>query len=228
MLDGVDPLPTAPQPPHPALLKFRWEPALALLAAGAISLALPESLRIGPPWLLLGLVLLLLVPTTVTHKTGRHSWNHFFGILCNAVVTAALCGSLARLVAALPARKEPPVTLLASAFLLWCSNILIFALWYWRLDGGGPILRHRRLPYGSRAFFFPQLQIESGERKAMGADHWTPGFVDYLFVAFNTSTAFSPTDTLVLARWAKLLTMAQALISLSVLVLLVARGINVL
>ena len=228
MLDGVDPLPPSPSHQHAALAKFRWEPALALLAAGSISFALPESLSVGPPWLLFVLVTVLLVPTTVTHKTGRHSWNHFFGILCNAVVTAGLCGSLALLVMALPARKEPPVTLLASAFLLWCANILTFALWYWRLDGGGPMLRYRRIPYGSRAFFFPQLQIESGERKAMGADNWTPGFVDYLFLAFNTSTAFSPSDTLVLSRWAKLLTMAQALISLSILVLLVARGINVL
>ena len=140
----------------------------------------------------------------------------------------AVAGSLALLVAALPSHKEAPTTLLVSALLLWCANILIFSLWYWRIDGGGPTMRQKSAPYGSQAFLFPQLQIESGERKAMGAGNWTPGFVDYLFVAFNTSTAFSPTDTLVLARWAKLLMMAQALISLLVLVLLVARGINVL
>ena len=200
----------------------------ALLAAAAISFALPESLSVGPSWLLLALVLLLLIPTIISHQVGQHSWNHFFGIVANAVVTAGLGGSLVLLVSALPARKESPVTLLTSAFLLWISNILTFALWYWRLDGGGPMVRHHRAPYGSRAFFFPQLQIESGERKAMGVDHWTPEFVDYLFVAFNLSTAFSPTDTLVLSRWAKLMTMAQALISLAIVILLVARGINVL
>jgi hypothetical protein len=228
MLDEVDSnLTPSPHSPAPHL-KLRWEPALALLAAGGVSYALPESLSVGPHWLLLAVVVVLLVPTIVSHRTGRHSWNHFFGILCNAVVTLALCGSLVLLVKALPAHKEEPVTLLISAMLLWGSNILTFALWYWRLDGGGPVHRSRRTPYGSRAFFFPQLQIESGERKAMGADNWSPGFVDYLFLAFNMSTAFSPTDTLVLARWAKLLSMAQALISLSVLVLLVARGINVL
>lgn len=207
---------------------IRWEPALALLAAGGISYALPESLSVGPRWLLLALVLLLLVPTVLAHHVGHHSLNHFFGILSNAVITASLCGSLGLLVAALPARKEAPITLLTSAFLLWCANILTFSLWYWRLDGGGPAVRRKRAPYGSRSFLFPQLQIESGERKVMGAENWTPGYIDYLFVAFNVSTAFSPTDTLVLARWAKLLTMAQALISLLVLVLLVARGINVL
>lgn len=151
-----------------------------------------------------------------------------FGILCNFVITLSLCGSLALLVAALPARKEAPATLLLSALLLWCANILVFSLWYWRLDGGGPASRQKRAPFGSRAFLFPQLQIESGERKLMGAEHWTPRFVDYLFFAFNTSTAFSPTDTLVLQGWAKLMMMGQASISLLVLVLLVARGINVL
>ncbi len=228
MLATVDPTLPPSTHSHVPAGKIRWEPVLALMAAGGVSYALPESLSVGPHWLLLVLVMVLLVPTIVSHRTGRHSWNHFFGIVCNAVVTLALCGSLVLLVKALPDHKEDPVTLLISAMLLWGSNILTFALWYWRLDGGGPTVRSRRVPYGSRAFFFPQLQIESGERKAMGADHWSPGFVDYLFLAFNTSTAFSPTDTLVLARWAKLLSMAQALISLSVLVLLVARGINVL
>ena len=224
----VDPNLTPTTHPHVHAGKLRWEPVLALMAAGGVSYALPSSLSVGPHWLLLVLVIVLLVPTIVSHRTGRHSWNHFFGIVCKAVVTFALCGSLVLLVKALPDHTEDPVTLLISAMLLWGSNILTFALWYWRLDGGGPTVRSRRVPYGSRAFFFPQLQIESGERKAMGADNWSPGFVDYLFLAFNTSTAFSPTDTLVLARWAKLLSMAQALISLSVLVLLVARGINVL
>ena len=216
------------QPHHPTPAQIRWDPALALLAAGGISFALPESLSIGPRWLLFVLVSVLLVPTILTHRSGRHSLNHLFGILCNAVITLNLCGSLTLLVAALPERKEAPATLLLSALLLWCANVLVFSLWYWRLDGGGPASRQKRAPYGSRAFLFPQLQIESGERKFMGVEHWTPGFVDYLFLAFNTSTAFSPTDTLVLQGWAKLMMMGQASISLLILVLLVARGINVL
>jgi hypothetical protein len=210
------------------LRRIRWEPAVAVLAAGVISYVLPASLSVGPRWLLLVVESILLVPTIVAHQTGRHSVNHVFGILANSVITAAICGSLVLLVRALPARTESPTTLLISALLLWCANIITFSLWYWRLDGGGPIRRARNAPYGSRAFLFPQLQIESGERSAMGAEKWNPSFVDYLFVAFNTSTAFSPTDTLVLTVWAKLLAMAQALISLMVLVLLVARGINVL
>lgn len=218
------------QPPASTVpvARTRWEPAVALVAAGGISFALPESLSIGPRWLLLATVVFLLIPTIITHRAGHHSLNHMFGILSNAVITASLCASLVLLVASLPARKETPVTLLVSAFLLWFANVIVFSMWYWRLDGGGPAVRRKRAPYGSRAFLFPQLQIETGERAALGMQNWTPLFVDYLFIAFNTSTAFSPTDTLVLARWAKLLTMTQALISLAVLVLLVARGINVL
>ena len=218
-----------PLPPnHGANPRFRWEPAFALLATGGIAYALPSFLSVGPRWLVLAVVTVLLVPTIVAHRVGHHSLNHLFGLLSNAALTVFLCASLGLLVATLALRKENPVTLLVSAFLLWCANILTFALWYWRLDGGGPYIRRRRAPYGSRGFLFPQLQIETNERKAMGVENWTPGFIDYLFIAFTTSTAFSPTDTLVLSRWAKLLTITQALISLLVLVLLVARGINVL
>ncbi len=210
------------------LERLRWEPVLAGIAASSVTLAMPDSLSIGPRWLLPVVVVIMMIPTTISHHLGRHSLNHILGIATIAVMTAALCGSLLRLVDALPKKTESPTALLTSALLLWLANIVVFALWHWRLDGGGPVMRRCHIPYGSRWFLFPQLQIESGERKAMGADRWSPSFIDYLFVAFNTSTAFSPTDTLVLSPWAKFLSMLQALISLMILVLLVARGINVL
>lgn len=210
------------------LTRFRWEPAFAILATGAISYALPDFLSVGPRWLLFALIVLLLIPTVIAHHTGRHRWNHVFGIASNSVVTLALAGELGLLVTTLPSHREPPTHLLFSAFLMWVSNVLIFALWYWRLDGGGPIERLRHGSYGSQSFLFPQLQVESIERRQMNSDQWTPLFVDYLFLAFNLSTAFSPTDTLILGRWAKILAMAQSLISLSIVILLVARGINVL
>ena len=103
-----------------------------------------------------------------------------------------------------------------------------FGLWYWRLDGGGPFARRRGGLYGSRAFLFPQMQIEQSERAAFGVERWSPGFVDYLFVAFNTSAAFSPTDTPVLRPWAKLLNMLQSLISITIVAVLVSRAVGVL
>jgi hypothetical protein len=206
----------------------RWQAILALIALGGIYTALPRELSVGPRWLLFAIVMTLLVPTVVAHRTGRHSLNHLLGIINNSVITVALVGSVALLVAGLPSHKEAPQPLLLSAASLWLTNVLTFALWYWRLDGGGPFARHRRGLYGSRAFLFPQTQLEPSERTALGVENWSPGFVEYLFIAFNTSTAFSPTDTPVLERWAKLLNIAQSLISLTIVAVLVSRAVGVL
>jgi hypothetical protein len=206
----------------------RWQAILALIAVGGIYTALPRELSVGPRWLLFALVMTLLVPTVVAHRMGRHSLNHFLGIISNSVITAALVGSVGLLVAGLPSHKEAPRSLLLSAASLWLTNVLTFALWYWRLDGGGPFARHRRGVYGSRAFLFPQMQLEPSERIALGAEAWSPGFIEYLFIAFNTSAAFSPTDTPVLQRWAKLLNIVQSLISLTIVAVLVSRAVGVL
>jgi hypothetical protein len=206
----------------------RWQAILALIAVGGIYTALPNELSVGPRWLLFVLVIILLVPTVVAHRTGRHSLNHFFGVINNSVITTALCGSLLLLVAGLPGKKETPSSLLLSAASLWLTNVLTFALWYWRLDGGGPSARRRRGVYGSRAFLFPQMQIDRSERGALGAETWAPRFVDYLFIAFNTSAAFSPSDTPVLQPWAKLLNMVQSLISLTIMAVLLSRAVGVL
>jgi hypothetical protein len=206
----------------------RWQAILALIAVGGIYTALPGELSIGPRWLLLAIVVVILVPGMVAHRTGRHSLNHVLGIINNSIITAGLAGSLALLIAGLPSHKEAPRPLLLSAASLWVTNVLTFALWYWRLDGGGPFARRRRGAYGGRAFLFPQMQIEPSERSAFGADAWSPNFVDYLYVAFNTSAAFSPTDTPVLSPWAKLLNMVQSLISLAIVAILVSRAVGVL
>jgi len=206
----------------------RWQAILALIAVGGIYTALPSELSVGPRWLLLSIVVILLVPAVVAHRTGRHSLNRLLGIITNSVITAALVGSLVLLIRGLPSHKEAPRALLVSAASLWLTNVLTFALWYWRLDGGGPFARRRRGAYGSCAFLFPQMQIERSERSAFEVERWSPSFVDYLFVAFNTSAAFSPTDTPVLTAWAKLLNMVQSLISLAIVVVLISRAVGVL
>jgi hypothetical protein len=106
--------------------------------------------------------------------------------------------------------------------------MLVFASWYWRLDGGGPNERDRRGIHTDGAFLFPQMMMDNELRKKMGEDRWSPGFIDYLFLAFNTSTAFSPTDVPVLSRWAKVMMMVQSAISLATLALLAARAVNIL
>src|SRR6266852_4299042 len=206
----------------------RWQALLAFLAVGTIYLALPPSFVIGPIWLLPTLIVVLLVPTVVAHRTGRRSLNRALGLLINAIITVALIGSVVLLVTALPSHREEPLRLLGSGAALWITNVLVFALWYWRLDGGGPTLRQERKEFGSRSFLFPQMQIERDERGRFACEHWRPRFVDYLFVAFTQSSTFGPTDAPLLARWAKILAMVQIFISLSIVILLISRAVGVL
>jgi hypothetical protein len=206
----------------------RWQALLAFLAVGAIYLALPPSLIVGPIWLLPTLIVVLLVPTVISHRTGKHSLNRALGFIINGITTLALIASVGLLVRALPSHKEAPLELLRSGALLWLTNVIVFALWYWRLDGGGPTKREERREFGSRSFFFPQMQVEATERERYKVGLWRPRFVDYLFVAFTQSSTFGPTDAPLLARWAKVLTMIQIFISLGIVILLISRAVGVL
>jgi len=206
----------------------RWQALLAMAAVGGVYLALPRELVIGPTWLLPTVIAVLLAPTIVTHRMGRHSFNHALGIVNNGIITVALIGSVSLLVATLASHKEPPLRLLRSGAELWLTNVLVFSLWYWRLDGGGPNVRDKHPEFGSRSFVFPQMQIEKSERERFGVERWRPGFVDYLFISFTQSSTFGPTDAPLLARWAKLLTVVQISISLSIIILLIARAVGVL
>ena len=206
----------------------RWPAMLALLAVGGLRLALPESLSVGPSWLLLTLVALLIIPTIWARRRGLDNVNKILGYVLTSIVTIDMIWSLCLLIAALPSHKEAPQDLLRSAGALWVANILVFASWYWRLDAGGPRARELRGVHTDGAFLFPQMALDQQTKREMGEHCWSPGFVDYLFLAFNTSTAFSPTDCPVLSRWAKMMMMVQALISFATVALLAARAVNIL
>jgi hypothetical protein len=201
---------------------------IAILGVGGLYTSLHADLVIGPRWLFPAAIGALLVPTLVTHRTGRHDLNRLLGLIISAVVTAGLVLSVILLVGALPSHRQSPTALLLSAASLWFTNILVFALWYWRLDAGGPYGRDSRLRHAEGAFLFPQMTMPSEPDDGRRKPGWSPHFVDYLFLAFNTSTAFSPTDTPALARWAKAMMMLQSMISLTVLALLAARAVNML
>src|SRR6267143_5264178 len=206
----------------------RWQAILALLAIGGIYLALPRDLVIGPTWLLPAVIVVLLVPTVVSHRVGRQSLNRTLGIIISGITTLALIGSVILLVRALPMHRGSPSQLLRSGGLLWLTNVIVFALWYWRLDGGGPSLRHKQKKFGSTSFLFPQMQIPHDERQQFACTGWRPRFVDYLFVAFTQSSTFGPTDAPLLARWAKVLAMIQAFISLLIVVILISGAVGAL
>ena len=206
----------------------RWQAILALLAIGGIYLALPRDLVIGPIWLVPAVIVVLLVPTVVSHRVGRQSVNRTLGIIISGITTLALIGSVILLVRTLPTQRESPLQLLRSGGLLWLTNVIVFALWYWRLDGGGPTLRHKQKKFGSTSFLFPQMQIPHDERAQFECLRWRPLFIDYLFVAFTQSSTFGPTDAPLLARWAKVFSITQISISLTIVVLLISRAVGVL
>jgi hypothetical protein len=209
-------------------LEPRWPAMLALLAVGGLRLALPESLSVGPDWLLILVVGALIIPTVLARQHGNDRLNQILGYLLASIVTLDMVWSLGLLLQALPSHKETPKDLLISAAALWITNILVFASWYWRLDAGGPRARELRGVHADGAFLFPQMTLDQQSKRDMGEQCWSPGFIDYLFLAFNTSTAFSPTDTPVMSAWAKVMVMIQALISFTTVALLAARAVNIL
>jgi uncharacterized membrane protein len=192
----------------------------------ALNYALPEMLSVGPRWLLALVFAVLASAAMVFHRRSDEQKAYVIGLVLSGAVTTALVISLVLLVRALPAHKQQPVQLLRSAASLWISNMLVFAVWYWRLDAGGPHKREKIKFHDRGAFLFPQMALH--QQSPTRPDSWRPCFIDYLFLSFNTSTALSPTDTAVLSRWAKALMMLQSVISLSIIVLLAARAVNIL
>src|SRR5277367_3408624 len=193
----------------------RWPAVVAMLAAGCVYWSLPEPLSVGPGWLLLAVILVLAIPLLISNHRGEFNIARILTFTVNGAITIAMIASLAFLIHGIPQHREPPQTLLRAAAALWVTNVLVFALWYWKLDAGGPLKRETPSGMSKSSFLFPQMLGRDGP-----ASTWTPHFIDYLFLAFNTSTAFSPTDTAVLSRTAKLGMMLQALISLLIVALL--------
>ena len=206
----------------------RWPAVLALFGASGLFYALPDALKVGPDWLIILLVAVFATPGVALRRHCPRLLILIFGHAAVGTTTLAMLGSLGLLISRLPGHKETPSQLLRAASALWIANILVFAAWYWRLDAGGPHQRDLRGSHTDGAFLFPQMVLDPAIREEMGEGDWSPNFVDYLFLAFNTSTAFSPTDVPVLSRWAKGLMMIQSMISLTTIAILAARAVNIL
>ena len=197
-----------------------WPPALLVLALGGVSALVSERSTVGPRWLVPALLVGLLGALGLARRAGAPRLVRGLGLLLAAVVTAATVSSAALLIVGLQNERQSADRLLADAGLIWVANVLTFALWYWELDGGGPFRRAAGAG-GGLDLQFPQQAAE-----APGGAAWRPGLVDYLFVAFTTATAFSPTDTMPLSGRAKLLMMAEAALSLVVFGVIAARAIG--
>ncbi|WP_054971091.1 hypothetical protein [Alicyclobacillus ferrooxydans] len=200
----------------------RWSFLIAVLVIGGLFSILSENVTVGPSWILLVIMLLLCVPLLLTIYLGQHVWTRILSLTMTGVLTLGLLSSVIFLVYSLFHHSASALVLFRDAFVLWSSNVVLFGIWYWEVDQGGPIRRHVN-PMQTTDFLFPQSTTQ-GDLWAT----WKPSFIDYLFLAFNTSTAFSPTDTLVMSKRAKVLMITQASISLVIVAVLAARAINII
>ena len=217
--------PAAERPATPAGLRPQvLLETLAAFAIGVAFLGLPTGLTVGPNWLPLVISVAVLGPLLIVGFFERPKYHIARRTRAGMqiLLTAALLSSVALLVIHLSDRNFQSAFaaggLLRAGALLWVSNILIFAVWYWEIDGDGPVHRHQH-GHPATDFLFPQ--------QAAG-QAFAPGFVDYLFLAFGFATALSPADTAPLTPRAKLLMMSEALISITIIALLVARSVNIL
>jgi uncharacterized membrane protein len=217
-------------PPADELGESPLWPAGAIVAAAGLYADLPSRFIAGSSagafgvvrWVVPVLTLLVLASLAAIRPRGRLT-RHRLAIGTIGLVSAANSASIILLVHLLVngATATAP-TLLRAAVHMWAVNVLLFALWYWQLDGGGPLERPT-CPATERDFLFPQ-QTEA----VFAESGWRPLFLDYLYVSFTNATAFSPTDAMPLSRWAKMLMLVQSAISLTLAVMVVARAVNIL
>jgi uncharacterized membrane protein len=212
-------------PPPPASEPF-WPAQATILAAIALQLALPKRLTAGPSWLIPALEAVLLIgiffatPRQLEHE---HPRRRAVALGLTAIVTAANVFSLVELTHFLLHHTvSNGRELIVSGVLIWLTNFLIFALWYWELDRGGPGRRAAGHD-GPPDFLFPQMSDDRIE--PIG---WRPRFIDYLYVSLTNATAFSPTDTMPLTPMAKSVMGTQSLVSLVTIGLIVSRAVNIL
>ncbi len=237
-MPGTDPTDTRARPmPDPAWGQRssgepRWPASLAVLAILVLYWLLPERLTVGPTWIVPALALALLVPLSLAaprRRSPEATWARLAALALLALVNLANLGSLILLVEALLQGRSlvghthlDGRTLLLSSVAIWLTNVLVFALWYWELDRGGPDDRARP-QHRHPDFLFPQMTTPG-----CADARWTPSFIDYTYVAFTNATAFSPTDTMPLTPWAKALMTVQSLASLLTVALVAARAVNIL
>ena len=215
----------------PVFVEPRWPIALSLIVFIAITIVLrvvePQRESVGSPWVVPGLEVALLVALLLADPArvaGRRRWLRRLSIaLVIALLAAALFAAVVLITELIRGGKvtDSASSLLASGALIWLGNVLVFSLLYWLLDSGGPLARYR----GEREF--PDFAFTQQMSPELAPPDWRPVFVDYLILGLTTSTAFSPTDVMPMARWAKLTMALQSLLSLVVVGLVIARAVNV-
>jgi uncharacterized membrane protein len=201
----------------------RWPGAVALLLIGSSYIALSDYVTIVPRLWLPGLMTVLVGALLIAHADGRYRVARGISFVLLGVVTTSIVLREFFLVSTLSERSASASSVLVDAVLIWVGTVVAFAVWYWEIDGGGPDERTRDR-HASEDFLFPKMDQHDGKR-AIG---WAPGFRDYLFVSFTTSSTFGPTDTPLLSGRVKILTVIQSVLSLVVVIVLVAWAVGTL
>jgi uncharacterized membrane protein len=204
----------------------RWPAGLAVMVVIVFQVLLPDQLALSRPWVLPGIEVVIFATLAVLNPrklNRREPILRRLGLILIGLASLANAWSMVELLHGLidGSLGQAAGPLLASAANIWLTNVIVFALWYWELDRGGPVAR----AYDEQEeldFLFPQMTMDPKPRD------WEPQFADYLYVSFTNATAFSPTDTMPLTRWAKLAMTLQALISLMTAGLVIARAVNIL
>jgi uncharacterized membrane protein len=216
-----------PARPEPAVAEARWPMAGAIVAALVLTVLLPDDVRLGPTWVLPSIEALLLVaviaadPRSVTRRS-RELRVLSIGLVA-VLVTGALWSTVILIDDLIHGGPETNSAgdLLEAGTIVWISNNIAFALLYWELDGGGAAQRAHRPPV------HPDLAFPQQLNPRIGPPGWQPRFIDYLYLSFTNATAFSPTDVMPLVPWAKIAMAVQAVVSLGILGLVIARAVNV-
>ena len=205
----------------------RWPMALAVLVSAAMQFALPNRHVLSPTFIFPTIELLLLVVLMVGDPgriDRRSTLLRRITLVLVAAMTLDNAAAVVELIAAIlrDDRNETGTVLLATGAAIWVINVIAFSLWYWLLDRGGPAERAVRSGVAP-AFLFPEMQAPEFMR-----DDWSPEYVDYLYLGFTNASAFSPTDTLPITHWAKVLMFLQSALALVVAVMIIARAVNIL
>jgi hypothetical protein len=212
----------------------RWHAALAVVAILALYATLPPRIIVGPFWLLPLLVLGILVPLLILapHRHRENERARFASIAHIAILSVFNVATIALFLVQLLTTHHHRIftgeQLLVAAVQIWLTNMLVYALWFWEIDGGGPSARcHQSFVDNPELgdFMFSQSLLDPELRAKL---NWRPRFLDYLFLAFTNATAFSPTDTFPLTSLGKVLMMAEALTSLVTIAIVAGRAINIL
>ncbi len=206
----------------------RWPASVAVLVCVGLYLVLPNQLTIQPKWLIPALELAVLIPLGWRRHRhlGESRWVRPLTIALLALISVANVISVELLVHHLlrhgPGSPTNGRTLVYSAALIWLTNVIVFSLWFWELDRGGPTKRFSHLERYAD-FQFPQM-----ENPKLAQPGWRPRYLDYLYVSLTNAAAFSPTDAMPLTRTAKVLMGIESVSSMVTVVVVAARAVNIL